>query len=320
MIPVSVIIPVFNVEQYLPICIESILRQTFSNIEIILVDDGSTDRSGDICEEYRKSDTRIKVIHKSNGGLVSARKAGFSQSTGEYILHVDSDDWVEIFHVEKLYEAAVAHNADIVGCNYFTDNDSGQSVCQDNKPSSFDVKSYIEMCLKGEIHSGVVFRMFSRRLYLHNDVQFPVCDFNEDLHHTISLAIHASKIIHCDMFSYHYRLNSSSLTQRQSVSDRIRKFKEYARNMADLYYRLNICETFSCEDIFMKTINERKRTMIVNNISQPDDVKSALAYFKNSFSFKEIRNAGDFIYYFASRWGYILPYIIRYNIKKLMSR
>ena len=163
------------------------------------------------------------------------------------------------------------------------------------------------MCLKGEIHSGVVFRMFSRRLYLHNDVQFPVCDFNEDLHHTISLAIHASKIIHCDMFSYHYRLNSSSLTQRQSVSDRIRKFKEYARNMADLYYRLNICETFRCKDIFMKTIN------------QPDDVKSALAYFKNSFSFKEIRNAGDFIYYFASRRGYILPYIMRYNIKKLIS-
>ena len=92
---ISIIVPVYNVEEYLKECIDSIINQTYKRIEIILVDDGSTDKSGKICDDYAKIDKRIKVVHKENGGLSDARNVGISVSSGKYIAFVDSDDWVE---------------------------------------------------------------------------------------------------------------------------------------------------------------------------------------------------------------------------------
>ena len=96
----SVIVPVYNVEKYLDRCIRSIAGQTYTNLEIILVDDGSTDHCGEICDEWSRKDTRIQVFYKKNGGLVSARKAGLKTASGQYIAYVDSDDWIE----ENMYE------------------------------------------------------------------------------------------------------------------------------------------------------------------------------------------------------------------------
>ena len=98
----SVVVPVYNVEPYLERCIQSILNQTYKNLEVILVDDGSTDKSGSVCDEYVLQDDRVKVIHKKNGGLVSARKAGAAIATGSYITAVDSDDWIESNMFEEM--------------------------------------------------------------------------------------------------------------------------------------------------------------------------------------------------------------------------
>lgn len=92
---ISVIVPIYNIQEYLPQCIDSIINQTYTELEIILVDDGSTDSGGSICDEYALNDSRVKVIHKKNGGLVSARKAGIRAAHGEYITFVDGDDWIE---------------------------------------------------------------------------------------------------------------------------------------------------------------------------------------------------------------------------------
>lgn len=113
---ISIIIPVYNTEAYLPKCIESVRNQTLKDIEIILVDDGSKDNSGSICDAYAQKDNRIVVIHKENGGLVSARKAGLRVARGEYIGYVDSDDWVEEFMFEDMLSACQNHAADIVMC------------------------------------------------------------------------------------------------------------------------------------------------------------------------------------------------------------
>lgn len=110
----SVIIPIYNVEAYLSRCLDSIINQTYSNLEIICVDDGSTDQSGAIAEEYAKRDSRIKVIHKENGGLVSARKTGILNASGGYATYVDSDDWIEQGMYEELMILAVNEDADIV--------------------------------------------------------------------------------------------------------------------------------------------------------------------------------------------------------------
>lgn len=115
---VSVIVPVYNVEKYLRRCVDSILNQTYQNIEIILVDDGSPDNCGAICDDYQNTDYRVKVIHKKNGGLSDARNVAISQTSGEYITFVDSDDWVSPYYVEHLYKAVSMWQADL-GSSWF---------------------------------------------------------------------------------------------------------------------------------------------------------------------------------------------------------
>lgn len=132
---ISVIVPIYMIERYVGICIESIIKQTYKNLEIILVDDGSKDRCPNICDLYAGKDNRIKVIHKPNGGIVSARKAGLQQSNGAYISYVDGDDWIESEFIESLYTAALENDADIVCAGYTRDLYS-QSVYFTNGLSS----------------------------------------------------------------------------------------------------------------------------------------------------------------------------------------
>jgi len=116
---ISIIVPVYNVERYIRKCVKSLINQTYKNIEIILVNDGSPDNCGQICDDFAREDRRIVVIHKENGGLCSARNAGLSVATGKYIGFVDSDDWIRADMYEYLYINAKSHDADIACCNYY---------------------------------------------------------------------------------------------------------------------------------------------------------------------------------------------------------
>ena len=125
---VSVIVPIYNVEKYLRKCVDSILNQTYKNLEIILVDDGSPDNCGNICDEYALSDSRIRIIHKKNGGLSDARNAGLDIARGNYILFVDSDDYIDETMVEKLYEALEKEKAEMSLCSFVYVNDDGVPI------------------------------------------------------------------------------------------------------------------------------------------------------------------------------------------------
>lgn len=122
---ISVIVPVYNTEQYLVECLESILKQTYSNIEVILVDDGSIDLSGNICDQFARNDSRIRVFHKQNEGVAIAKNFGIKQARGEYIVIVDSDDMIDERMIQVLYDQARTHQADIVIGNYciYDEND-----------------------------------------------------------------------------------------------------------------------------------------------------------------------------------------------------
>ncbi len=134
---VSVIIPVYKVEKYLRKCVDSVLSQTYKNLEIFLVDDGSPDNCGKICDEYAKKEARIKVIHKQNGGLSSARNAALDVCTGEYITFIDSDDCVEPTYVEKLYDAIKKYDCDISVCGDNFVDESGRVLKQTNFKEDF---------------------------------------------------------------------------------------------------------------------------------------------------------------------------------------
>ena len=120
---ISVIVPIYKIEEYLPKCISSILKQSFTNFELILVNDGSPDNCPKICDDYARLDTRIRVVHKENGGLLSARKEGLRQSKGKYIAYVDGDDWVDEYYLDILYKLAVENNADLVKTGHFREFD-----------------------------------------------------------------------------------------------------------------------------------------------------------------------------------------------------
>ena len=133
---ISIIIPVYNVQQYLSRCIDSVLRQTYPHFELILVNDGSPDESPQICDDYAKRDGRIKVIHKTNGGLSSARNAGLDIALGAYITFVDSDDWIHEQYLEKLFSMITSHNADIAVANFI--------MVYDDKPHISDAQIEIK--------------------------------------------------------------------------------------------------------------------------------------------------------------------------------
>lgn len=122
---VSIIVPVYKAEKYINRCIDSILAQTYTDWELLLVDDGSPDRSGEICDEYAKKDSRIRVFHKENGGVSSARQMGQDKASGEYTIHADPDDWMEPTMLEELYAKAKEDDADMVLCDFYFNTQSG---------------------------------------------------------------------------------------------------------------------------------------------------------------------------------------------------
>lgn len=140
---ISIIVPVYKAEKTLDKCITSILSQTFTDFELLLIDDGSPDGSGIICDHYALKDERIRVIHKSNGGVSSARQTGVDVARGEYSIHVDPDDWVEPEMLQELYRSAKKHDADMVICDFYENSYKGQKYIK-QEPSALDASVVLE--------------------------------------------------------------------------------------------------------------------------------------------------------------------------------
>jgi len=203
---ISVIVPVYNVELYLPKCIDSILFQTYENLEIILVNDGSTDSSAKICDEYAEKDNRIKVIHKANGGVASARNAGLRISTGEYIAFVDSDDWIEPTMYSELLDVCLNNDCDYVGCSaQIRGGTSGQI-------RFLTANAYFADYLSGDMFLTVWSRLCRREVCI--EVEFPenriVC---EDGFVALPTLENAKKIAFLEKPLYNYNQRENSFTR-----------------------------------------------------------------------------------------------------------
>lgn len=206
---ISVIVPVYNVEQYLRRAIESVLRQTYQDLEIILVDDGSPDACGNICDEYKELDSRIIVIHKANGGLSSARNAGLDIATGDYIAFLDSDDVFLPEMLEELLQLAESREADIVQCGFFRfsneikrDNYSNNIECLDSLVALQHIDEPVYMAAWN--------KLYRRKLFA--DIQFPDGKIHEDVGCTYKLFYQSSKIVYLHTPLYGYYVNRDSIT------------------------------------------------------------------------------------------------------------
>ncbi|MBS4205804.1 glycosyltransferase [Lederbergia citrea] len=207
---ISIIVPVYKVEQYIHKCINSILAQTFKEFELILVNDGSPDCCGEICDEYAKRDARIKVIHKENGGLADARNAGLEIAQGDYIGFVDSDDWIEPDMYELLYNMCTENDCEISSCTstiYFTD----KTVINGTHPLTIhDRNEAMKEILKGELYDEVVWTKLIKRNLL-NDIRFPVGRIYEDTAFTYKVIHKSQRVCSIGLPKYHYIKRENSI-------------------------------------------------------------------------------------------------------------
>lgn len=213
---ISVIVPIYNVERYLDACIDSIINQTYSNLEIILVDDGSPDRCPEICDEYAKKDNRIKSIHQDNGGLSAARNSGIDIAQGEFLTFIDSDDFVACNYVELLYKGIVEFDADISIASFCTFTN------EDELKISRNELSFVEMakdeCFRryGALNAGLSMPFISacNKLYKKDffaSIRFPIGKLYEDAFTTYKLLDKAKKIVFTPSKLYFYRINPQSI-------------------------------------------------------------------------------------------------------------
>ena len=188
---ISVIIPVYNIENFLEKCINSIISQSYSNIEIILIDDGSTDRSSEICDYYASNDRRIKVVHKKNKGLSSARNIGLDIATGTLISFVDGDDYIHRMMLENLYKHKINHMADIVTCNYLNVYKYSKPIIQNNNNMPLAESVYsTEEALEDLLYEKNTTNTACAKLYdakLFNNIRYPIGFKYEDLATTYKL-------------------------------------------------------------------------------------------------------------------------------------
>ncbi len=216
---ISVVVPIYKVERYLKTCIDSILAQNYSNLEIILVDDGSPDNCGSICEEYALIDKRIKVIHKENGGLSDARNVGMSKAEGKYITFVDSDDIIDKHFIARLYENLVNAKADISCCDLARIQSIDEVKENQNvKVEEFDGLSAIKETLyQRKIDNSACAKLY--KIDLFDEIKYPKGKYFEDLDTTYKLFLKAKKIVATNEKLYYYIQREGSILHK--LNDRV---------------------------------------------------------------------------------------------------
>lgn len=304
---ISVIVPVYKVEKYLNRCVESIVNQTLGDLEILLIDDGSPDKSGTICDDWAKKDNRIKTIHKMNGGLSDARNCGLEAATGDYVAFIDSDDWIELDMFETLYKAVVEYNADIAECSWrciYADRieeqteNTGKIVTGDNV-----------FALRGELrceyfNAIACNKIYDRRKIFYN-VRFPVGKLHEDEFTTHKAFYNADKLVYVDISKYNYdRTREDSITavfkeKNLDVIDALyerliffyeKGLEELQIEMENFYFWVLLDRLYRCSEVGIYTdrvkqlIDKTNKDYFLNmelNISQ--ETKFELSLLKNSY-------------------------------------
>lgn len=317
---ISIIVPVYNVSAYLGRCIDSILAQTYKNFEVILVNDGSTDDSGKVCDSYALLDSRVKVIHKENGGLSSARNAGIAIAQGEYLGFVDSDDWITSDMYEYLYSVLIQNQADISvsACVRCESTIEGNNFILAQKSFStivYSQEEYIKKFMK--IDSQTIEYYACNKLYkkelLTND-QYPVGKTAEDVLGTYKALLKASKIAQSDKITYLYYVNPQSITASFSITkandllfawDSILEQSEgnsIYYNWANLN-RMRIDFTVLANIAFARNYNEliKNSDFILSTQRRLKKNKNELLGMNISLSRKIIIRAFCFDYYFSSK-------------------
>ena len=323
---VTIIVPFYNVEKYLRKCLDSLINQTYKNLEIIVVDDGSTDNSVKICDEFANRDNRITVIRQKNGGISIARNAGLDKMTGSYVTFVDSDDYLEINAVEKFLKISITEGADIV-CSetiiIFKDRIVHNSNKENEKYSTELIK---EKILLDKLGNHAATKFYKAELW--KNIRFPEKLVYEDFYIMPSVCVNAKKIVYkCEPLYYYNRINPTSLSSLWNDFNawhRYSKFKGYCEHLriAKLLNKPNIMEWAE-----KKALHEIVKAFC-RNYGKPclsdNDLNEMKAYLKNNIKrIKQLKIKDIFLIwsilncpYICKMYGKILYIIFKFKMSK----
>ncbi len=305
---ITIIVPVYNAEKYLHRCVNSILNQSFIDWECILIDDGSFDESGKICDEYATKDPRFQVIHKKNGGVSSARQLGIETAKGDYIIHVDPDDWVEPNMLEELYNKIVEDDADMVICDFIWNRPSGISISS-QCPSALDIKSILKDLLSGRLHGSCCNKLIRRDIIVSYNVSFPQqLSVHEDLYFITKLLLNDIRVTYLNKAFYHYVIGENE----NSISQSIGQSYEYDVMILKMFEKLldgNECKKYAYRLFATKVISKeyyRKKS------TSMEFVKKCLPYIDVIPNIKSRRFCLGCVLSMMGLYGLIKPYIKNY--------
>ena len=306
----SIIVPVYRVEEYLHRCVDSILGQTCSDFELILVDDGSPDNCGTICDEYARRDSRIKVIHQKNGGLSAARNAGIDwvmrHSDSQWLTFIDSDDWIHRDYLKTLLQAAQTHDANISACwltrtSELREDDEvmrGDALCMDAERAYID---FYGMCMTAccKIYRKDLFR----------DLRFPIGKLHEDCYTTHIPLFEAGRVAICDIPLYYYFTNPGSITRVKWSEKRLQEIESHELRAQwlkehgyDMAHRKEI-------EVYVKTIYEQTEALAKLSCENNACVPYLRMLRKKLLSeLKKARKLGLYAFEREYLWLYLMAY------------
>ena len=313
---ISIVVPIYNVEKYLKTCVDSLIKQSYENIEIILVDDGSPDNSGKMCDEYKKEDNRIKVIHKKNGGLSDARNVGLEESKGKYIMFVDSDDFIEENCLELLYNNIVKYNKEISAgqLRRFKDLSELTTDKEQEKIEYYNMEDSMKHLLYNDKYtSSTGGKLFLKDLF--EDIRFPYGKKYEDLATVYKLVYKSNGVVisNINVYNYFVARNESIMNENFSATrmdalyftEEILSFIE--KNIPEIRKSAITRLIIECRDILVQIPNNKKydeyKKIVIDYIKKYKDevlinkespLKKRISLFPILFGEKSIKLAWSF--------------------------
>ncbi|MBE5962332.1 MAG: glycosyltransferase [Lachnospiraceae bacterium] len=280
---ISVVVPIYNVEKYLKKCIDSLIAQTYKNLQIILVDDGSPDRCGEICDAYAKQDKRITVLHKKNGGLSDARNAGIELCKGKYVTFVDSDDYLSEECILYLYKTLVENNADLSICGFKYITESGKII---NKLNSEEVtkvmnqeEALYELCNNILFPNSAWAKLYKIEDF--NDIRYPVGRLFEDIPTTYKLFFKTKKIAFGNKQLYYYLYREASISKQQfnpKRLDAIEFIEEMCSDISRKYPRLKSISNKRMLEEYIYAYT----SLVLSNIKYKENIKNIFHKIKQT--------------------------------------
>ncbi len=314
---ISIIIPVYNAEKYLDRCIESILNQTITDLEVILVDDGSNDRSGMICDKYEKKDSRVRVIHQANKGVSAARNKGLSVITGEYVGFVDSDDFLDKDMYSLLLQNLIKYEADICACNARTLYDTGKEVIADNsgRIDILEKEVAVETIVK-KMDNALWNKLFKRKIL--SEIRFEEDrTFGEDLYYILQCLKNCERVVYVNSCKYNYIKHENSITSGKLSKKSFDQvyFKDKSAEFLNEYFPQLYSEGMRWS--YIARLNLCRKILISNDNQYNQYLDEYRLYLKNNFKaiYKKLKKKEIFEYilmeYFSSIYKGIMTRTIR---------